>query len=251
MRATPRAPRAPRLTPRRVHRSSIGVAALGLAALGALAGCSGDEGGGDGRAPEEVLAEARATLDETSGVRLSLATDELPEGVLGVTEASGVATHEPGLAFEGSITVPLAGSEFEVPVVSVDGTVYAQIPLTPGWSEVDPSEYGAPDPATLLDPESGLSALLTETQDVVAGEAVRGGEGNRDVLTEYTGTVPGDAVAGVIPTASGDFDVVYTITDDGELRGAELTGAFYPGGDTLTYELELDDYGLEQEITAP
>lgn len=241
----------PRRTPvparSRLLRTAV---AAGLAA--SLAACSGEEGGGgDGPAPEEVLAEARETLDATSGLRVTLRADELPEGTLGVLEASGAATHEPSLAFDGTITVPLAGSEFEVPVISVDGEVYAQVPLTPGWSPVDPGEYGAPDPAALLDTDAGLSSLLTATEGVEAGEAVRGGEGNRDVLTEYTGTVPGDVVANVIPSATGEFDVVYTITDDGELRGAELTGVFYPGAASTTYTLGLDDYGLEQEITAP
>ena len=41
---------------------------------------------------------------------------------------------------------------------------------------------------------------------------MRGGEDNKEVLTEYTGTVPGSAVANVIPSADGDFDVTYSIT---------------------------------------
>ena len=57
---------------------------------------------------------------------------------------------------------------------------------------------------------------------------MRGGEDNKEVLTEYTGTVAGDAVKNIIPSAAGDFDATYTITDDGELREAELTGVFYP-----------------------
>lgn len=223
-----------------------------LVSAAALAACSPEAGdGGDGESPSEVLAAARETLDATPGLRIALRAEDLPEGVVGVARAAGVATHEPELAFDGEITVPLAGSELEVPVVSVGGAVYAQIPLTPGWSDVDPTDYGAPDPATLLDPEEGFSALLTATEDVEAGEAVRGGEGNREVLTEYSGTVPGEVVANVIPSASGEFDAVYTVTDEGELRGAVLRGAFYPDVEEMTYTLGFDDYGLEQEITAP
>ena len=47
------------------------------------------------------------------------------------------------------------------------------------------------------------------------------------MLTEYTGTVPDTAVKNVIPSASGDFDATYTVTEDGELREVVLTGAFY------------------------
>ena len=91
-------------------------------------------------------------------MQLSLSSEDLPEGMTGLKAAEGVGTHAP--AFDGTITVVLAGTDFEVPVVAVDGTVYAQIPLTPGWSDVDPAEYGAPDPATLMSPDAGFSSLL-------------------------------------------------------------------------------------------
>ncbi len=215
-----------------------------------LTGCSGDGGSvSSGKSPEEVMELAKTTLDETSGVSISLTTDDLPDGVSGLKSATGVGTHAP--AFEGTITVPLAGNDFEVPIVAVDGTVYAQIPLTPGWSDVDPAEYGAPDPAQLMSTDAGFSSLLPATEDLEEGESVRGGDNNDEVLTEFTGTVPGDVVANVIPSASGDFDATYTINEDGELREAVLTGVFYPDSASMTYTLGFEDYGTEQDITAP
>ncbi len=216
----------------------------------ALSACSDDGGGvAEGRTPEEVLELAKKTLDETSGVRLALTTDDLPDGVTGVKSATGVGTHAP--AFEGTIGVVLGGATVHVPIVAVDDTVHAQIPFTPGWSDVDPAEYGAPDPAQLLSTEAGFSSLLPATEGAEEGESVRGGEGNKEVLTEYTGSVPGDVVSNVSPTAEGDFDATYTITAEGELREAVLTGTFYPDADSMTYTLELDDYGSEPEISAP
>lgn len=225
--------------------------ALALAAASlVLSGCSDSgESVADGKSPEEVLELAKTTLDETSGVSVSLRTDDLPEGVTGIKAAQGVGTHPP--AFDGSITVVLSGTDFEVPIVAVDGKVYAQIPLTPGWSDVDPEEYGAPDPARLMNPDEGFSSLLPATVDPVEGDSVRGGSDNTEVLTEFTGTVPGDVVSNVIPSASGDFEVTYTISADGELREAVLTGMFYPDTDDMTYTIGFDDYGTEKEITAP
>ena len=214
-----------------------------------LGGCSDDGSGSSGSSPEEVMASAKSALDDTSGVSISLTTDDLPEGVTAIKTATGVGTHDP--AFEGSFTVVLSGTEFNVPIVAVDGKVYAQIPLTPGWSDVDPEDYGAPDPARLMSTDAGLSSLLTSTDDLEEGESVRGGENNDEVLTEYTGTVPGDAVGNVIPGASGDFDATYTVSDDGELREAVLTGVFYPGTDPMTYTLGFEDYGTDKDITAP
>ncbi|GAA0984009.1 hypothetical protein ENKNEFLB_03105 [Nocardioides aquaticus] len=251
--------RALRPRPRASSLPSAALAAALLVPVGLLAGCSGDQGAGsnseadaddDGEAtPEEVLALAKTTLDDTSGVQLSLTTDNLPDGTTGITSATGVATAAP--AFEGEIAVSLAGNSVEVPVVAVGGEVFAELPLVPGFQTIDPGEYGAPDPAELIDPELGVSTLLTATEEPTEGETVRGGADNSEVLTEYSGTVTDDVMTNVIPSAEGDFDVVYTITEDGELRSAELTGVFYPSSAEMTYTVDLTDYGTEQDITAP
>ncbi|MGZ6752484.1 MAG: LppX_LprAFG lipoprotein [Nocardioides sp.] len=222
--------------------------ALLMAGSFALTGCGGGSSSSD-KSPAEVMAQAKKTLDDTSGVQITLSTDNLPEGVQGITRASGVGTHAP--AFDGSITVMLSGQPFDVPVVAVDGKVYAQIPLTPGWQDVDPSEYGAPDPAQLMSTDHGFSSLLSATTGVQAGDSVRGGKDNKEVLTKYTGTVPDTAVKNVIPSASGDFDATYTITDSGELRTATLTGVFYAHSDPMTYTIGFDGYGTDKQITAP
>lgn len=232
-------------------RARLAPLALTGALLLAVSGCSGDDESpaAADQTPEEVLALAKTTLDETSGLQLTLSTDDLPDGVTGILEASGVGTSAP--AFEGSITVSLSGQAFEVPVVAVDGLVYAELPLTSGYQEVDPGEYGAPDPAGLVSPEAGFSSLLPETTGVEEGESIRGGANNDEILTEYTGMVAGSVVENIIPGASGDFDATYTITEDGELREAVLTGAFYAGEDSMTYTVGFDDYGIQKDITAP
>jgi lipoprotein LprG len=212
--------------------------------------CSGSDSGSDAdSSPEDALARAKKTLDETSGVNLTLETDNLPDGVTGIEKAEGVGTHAP--AFDGTITVVLSGQPFEVPVVAVDDKVYVQLPLTPGWQDIDPSEYGAPDPARLMSTDAGFSSLLPATTDVEKGESVRGGADNSEILTEYAGTVASDVVKNVIPTASGDFEVTYTITDDGELRSARLTGVFYKDSEPMSYTVGFEDYGTDKDITAP
>ena len=230
-------------------------AAAVLLTLPALVACSGDDGGsggddGDGGpTPEEVLAEAATTLTETSGVELTLSTEALPDGVSGITRAVGTITNAP--AFEGSISVVFAGQTVDVPVVAVDDTVYAQLPFTPGYDEVNPKEYGAPDPSGLIG-DDGFAGLLGLTESPEAGESVRGGADNTEILTTYSGTVPGDAMDAIIPSSSGDsFDVEWQVTDEGELRKAALTGIFYPRAEEMTYTVDFADYGTEKEITAP
>ena len=223
-----------------------------LLAIPTLAACSGDDGKGAAaeKSPEEVLAEASTKLTETSGVHLDLSTEALPDGVSGIAKAAGTITDAP--AFDGSISVVFAGQTADVPVIAVDGDVFAQLPFTDGaWQKVNPKEYGAPDPAALIGAD-GFPGLLGLTESPEAGESVRGGADNSEVLTTYSGTVPGDAMDAVIPSSSGDsFDVEWQVSDDGELRTAKLTGVFYPHTDPITYTVEFADYGAEKEITAP
>jgi lipoprotein LprG len=236
--------------PRPRRRTPLLAAIAAVLALALVAGCGDDQRSvSNDRSLDEVMELAKTTLDETSGVNLSLRTTDLPAGVTGVKEATGIGVHPP--AFEGSLTVVLSGTDFNVPVIAVDDKVYAQIPLTPGWSDVDPADYGAPDPSTLMSEDAGFSSLLPATDGLEEGESVRGGENNREVLTEFTGTVPGDVVSNILPGAEGDFDTTYTITADGELREAVLTGVFYPNTEPMTYTIGFEEYGTEKEITAP
>lgn len=242
----------PRLRPGAAARLALGL--LGLLLVGTSAACSspGDDATPepDELTPAEVLALAQETLDTTSGARLDLTTPELPDGVVGIAEASGMVTHAP--AFDGTIDLVLAGSTFTVPVVAVDGEVYATLPGTTGFQKVDPADYGAPDPAALIAPETGFSSLLPATTEVAKGESVRGGADNDEVLTTFTGSVPGDAMKNVIPSSVGDdFDATYLISEAGELRSATFVGQFYPDSADMTYTVEFSDYGSAPEIAAP
>jgi len=225
------------------------VLALGLFALTA---CNDDSGnGGDHANPEDALAAAKKTLDETSGVNIELVTKDLPSGVTGITSAEGTGVHPS--AFQGTFKLSVNGLPADADVIAVEGKTYAKNSLLlPDWTEIDPATYGAPDPAKLMDPDGGFSGLLSAAEDVKAGDSVRGGKDNKEILTEYTGTISSDAVSALIPAAEGDFTFTYKISDDDELRQAVLKGAFYgeDHGD-MTYTLNLDDYGTEKEITAP
>jgi lipoprotein LprG len=239
------------LAPARTSGRLAAAVSAALLAIPTLAACSGDDGKGAAeKSPEEVLAEASTKLTETSGVHLDLSTGALPDGVSGIAKAAGTITDAP--AFDGTISVVFAGQTADVPVIAVDGDVFAQLPFTNGaWQKVNPKEYGAPDPAALIG-EDGFPGLLGLTESPEAGESVRGGADNSEVLTTYSGTVPGDAMDAVIPSSSGDsFDVEWQVSDDGELRTATMTGVFYPHTDPITYTVEFADYGAEKEITAP
>jgi lipoprotein LprG len=225
---------------------AVGLVLAVLAPL-ALASCGGADEAQD-LTPEERLAEAKAALDDTSGVRITLQADELPTGVNGLLSANGVGTHAP--AFEGDIQVTTGGLTAKAAVIAVDGTVYAVLPFTTEYAEIDPADYQAPDPARLMSTEDGLSSLLTAVEDVEEGEDVRDGE---EVLSTFSGTLTGDVVAGVIPSAQtdADFDTTFTLDDGNQLTEVVMTGPFYPGAGPVTYTVTFDEYGTDRDIAAP
>jgi lipoprotein LprG len=227
-------------------RRALGLPVLMVATL-ALTGC-----GGSGSAhvdPATALSTAEQQLASTSGVSLTLTTNDLPSGVEGVKGANGTVTDAP--AFDGTLTVVISAGTFQVPVKSVAGKVYAKIPLTPGFAEVNPADYGAPDPGQLINADKGIPAILAATTGATAGDQIRGGTDNKEVLSTVSGTVPDTAVSNLIPGASGDFKATYAFADNGELRQASLTGTFYGGKPSMTYKLVLTDYGTSTDIAAP
>ena len=231
---------------RRGLAALLSATVLSASGLAALAGCS--DTGKSPVDPAEALANAKTSLDETTGVQLDLATEELPDGVDGLKEATGVGTHAP--AFKGDVVLLVNGLSLKVPVVAVDGLVYAQLPFTTEFAEIDPAEYGAPDPAQLMEPATGISSWLTEVSDVEEGDRVRDGDA---VLTSYSGTLAGETVVDSIPSAdeSASFPVTFHITDDGELASVDISGPFYGEGGDVDYTIELTGYGTDEDISAP
>jgi lipoprotein LprG len=219
------------------------VVPVGLAACG-----GGDAVEGPELTAEERLAEAKSALDEAEGVRIELKADRLPPAVNGLLTAEGVGTHAP--AFSGDIQVTTGGITAKAAVIAVDGKVWAVLPFTTEYAQIDPADYQAPDPAALMSTDRGLSSLLTSAEAVEAGKQVRDG---RTVLTELTATLPGDVVAGVIPSAQADadFDAGFTLDDDNRLAEVTMTGPFYPESAPVTYTIAFSEYGVTKDITAP
>lgn len=214
--------------------------------VASTAACHGS--GSSATDPQDVLATSKRLLDDTAGVRLALTTKGLPSGVDGLTGATGVGTHAP--AFRGTVVLLVNRLSLTVPVVAVDGVVLAKLPFTKRYAEVDPADYGAPDPASLMDTTKGLSSWLTQATDVERGDRVRSGD---QVLTSYSGVLPGKAVVGVIPSAdvSSDFPVTFRVAEDGQLRSVDVSGPFYGKGADVKYAVRLSGYGTAEHITRP
>ena len=218
---------------------------VALSAAGALGGCSG---GSEESAPD-LLARAKTVLDEASSVHFVLGSENPPES--GTALLGGEGDLARPASFEGTLQVQAAGGSLDLEVVSVDGTVYAQLPFTTGFSEVDPGQFGFGDPGALLDPETGISQLLAEAQETELGEERRV---DGEVVREVTAQLPGQLVADLLTSQDPEQDVdarFSVATESGELRRAELTGPFFAADEDATFTLDLSDFGADVEITAP
>ena len=227
------------------HRASALVLALVLVAAPALAACSG---GSEESAPD-LLAHAEHTLDETTTAHFVLESSGAPDTGTVLTGGEGDIARP--ASFQGTLKVRTAGSPLDLKVISVNGTVYAQLPFTTTYSVVDPAQFGFGDPGALLDPDTGISQLLAQAESAKLGEEKRvGGE----VVREVTAQIPGELVEQILTSKdpSKPVDARFSIApESGELRRAELTGPFYEAGSDATFTVRLSDFGDDVQITAP
>lgn len=210
-----------------------------LAAALVLAAC----GGGEAAAPADptaVLEQARASLDATTSVHFVLQSTAVPTS--GTTLRGGEGDLARPDTFTGALDVSIDGFGATVEVRSTGGVFEAQLPFTEGFTETDPAELGFGDPANLLDPETGVSALLVSaTTASVTGTERSGG----DVLDVLEVELPGDLVADLLTSvdpARPVRGVVAVTQDDRELRRVELTGPFYDAAAPSTYLLLLTEH---------
>jgi lipoprotein LprG len=197
-----------------------------------LASCGGSSS--NGQPVDARLAAAKTGFDDARFIGFTLSSDNLPGGVSALESAHGTGTHAP--AFTGEVQI-VKGLSFTAPLVAINGTVYAKLPFV-SWSEINPADYGAPDPAALMDKTTGLSSLLTDTIDPTSDGSERSGS---TVLTKIDGTLPGKYVHALFPSsAASDFKVTFTLTDDNDLHSVSITGPFYGEHGDSTYSIVLD-----------
>lgn len=240
-------------TTSRTARSGPLVVLVALLAL--VAGLSACTGGGSPKptttteqTPAQRLAAARAELEASPAVDFELTSAGLPGKAVGVSGAKGTGSFDPP-SFKGTLDATINGVTGTVQVIAVEQDVYLKF-FTPGYNKVDPSDYGAPNPAQLFNPQTGITSLIAKTTDPAKGQRTRDGA---TVLDTITGTVPGSAVADlfVIGDRNGTFDITYGITRDGtDLRTVVLKGPFY-AGTTSTYTLRLKALDQAVAITRP
>ena len=229
-----------------LRSSSAALLALALLTGPLMTGCGGDS---SSESAPDLLAHAKRTLDAADSAHFVLDSEGAPDTGTVLTGGEGDIARPS--SFEGTLKVNALGSALDLKVVSVDGTVYAQLPFTTSYSVVDPAQFGFGDPGALLDPDTGISQLLAKAESAKLGEEKRVGG---DVVREVTAQIPGDLVEQILTSQDPSTPVQarFSIaTKTGELRRAELTGPFYAADQDATFTLQLSDFGADVEITAP
>ena len=229
-----------------LRRRGVPLLALAVLAVPGLTACSG--GSSEESAPD-LLTEAEQTLDEASSAHFVLSSEGAPTA--GTVLVGGEGDISRPASFEGTLEILALGSTLDLEVVSIEGTVWAQLPFASSFSEIDPAQFGFGDPGALLDPDSGISQLLGRATSAKLGDEKRV---DGEVVREVTAELPGDLVEQILTSADPSRAVRARFSiaaDSGELRRAELTGPFFTAEDDATYTLELSDFGADVEITAP
>ena len=229
------------------RRALLASAVLIPLTIAVTAACSG---GPEAAPPAEAMKTAEQKLQSAEAVTIDLRAD-LPKGVNGVSRANGtgiIDEQEP--KFKGQVTGVIKGNPAGVDLIAIDDRTWITF-FTKEYTQIDiEEELGAPNPAELFRPSSGVATLLPATTNLKTGEQERNGQ---DILQRYTGTLPAEPIQKLLMLGddADSFDVTYGIdVGTGELRSVVITGEFYPGEST-TFTLNLSGYGKTVDIRTP
>ena len=220
------------------------VAVAAVVAAFTLAGC-----GGPSSDPATLLRQAKQVVDSAPSAHFELTSSPVKGSGPFITGGSG-NMKRPN-SFTGSLSVDFSGLSLSIQVVAIGGVFYAQLPTSTSFQKTDPTAYGFGDPSMFLDPNHGLSNLLTICTQPSLGSDDRN---NGEELHEVNCSLPGSAVASLLTDAAPSQPVSATFgiaATSNQLRKVVLTGPFYMGAGTTTFTLIIDGYGKSVTITPP
>lgn len=218
------------------------LAALVAAALFA-SGCSSK--------PSEPLPDAATIIGQSVDATKALKSAHLEIAVTGsidglpVKTLSGDLTNVPSVAVKGTSTLSMGGSDLDVQLVVLDGTLYAA--LTPdSWLDMGPAAE-VYDPSVILNPDTGLANMLTSLSDAKseAFETVGGVP-----TVRVAGTVTADAVNKLIPQlkATGPLPATVWIEKDAP---HQLVQAKVDPSEGNSVSLTLSEWDKPVTVTKP
>ncbi|MBS4729438.1 LppX_LprAFG lipoprotein [Mycobacterium sp. SM1] len=235
-------------TPRRKCRISGRIPAV-LAAVSittaVLAGC------GPAKHAAKPLPDAATLLKECSQTTKGVTSVHLVLSVTGkvkglpVKTLTGDLTTTPSTAAKGDATITLAGNDVDAQFVVYNTVLYAA--LTPNkWSDFGPAA-DIYDPASILNPNTGLANMLVHFIDPTAqGRANLNGQDT----VRISGKVSADAVNALAPqlNATQPLPATVWIQENGSHELVQATMDQSPGN---SIQMTLSNWGEPVQVTKP
>ncbi len=226
-----------------MFRRAFAVFAALLAAALLVSGCS--------KKAEEPLPDAAGLINQSIATTKTLKSAHLEIVVNGTIDGlpvktlSGDLTNVPGVAIKGSSTISMGGSDVDIELVVLEGTLYAA--LTPNsWLDMGPAA-DVYDPSVILNPDTGLANMLASvTEPKSAGFATIDGV----PTVKITGKVGPEAVNNLIPqlNATGDLPATVWIEKDAP---NQLVQAQIDQSEGNNVQLTLSDWDKPVTVTKP
>ena len=224
-------------------RRLFAVLAAFLTAALLVSGCS--------KKSTEALPDASGLIQQSIAATKALKSAHLEIAVNGkiaglpVKTLSGDLTNVPSVAIQGSSKISMGGSDVDIQLVVLDGTLYAA--LTPNsWLDMGPAA-DVYDPSVILNPDTGLANMLAAvTEAKSASTDTIGGV----PTIRITGKVAGDAVNKLIPQlkASGPLPATVWIEKDAP---NQLVQAKVDQSESNSVQLTLSDWDKPVTVTKP
>lgn len=214
-----------------------------LAAALLIPGCS--------KKASEPLPDAASLIQQSVETTRKLTSAHLEIAVTGKIEGlpiktlSGDLTNVPSVAVKGNSTISMGGSDVDVELVVLDGTLYAA--LTPNnWLDMGPA-VDIYDPSVILNPDAGLANMLKNVTNPKAddSETIGGVPAVR-----ISGEVGADAVNKLIPQlkATGPLPATVWIEKDAPHQLVQATVDQSSGN---TVSLTLSEWDKPVTVTKP
>ncbi|NIJ14063.1 lipoprotein LprG [Saccharomonospora amisosensis] len=222
-----------------LRRTLLAMLALVAAATTA---CTGD-------APDAQLPEGAALVRDASTATRDITSTHFTIEVNGTIPGLAVRGLDGDLTREGeakgSGTIEQSGQLVEIEFVLKGNTLYLKGP-TGGYQQIPVAlSSSVYDPSAVLDPERGVSKLLSSLRDPVteATEEIGGVQ-----TYKVTGTLPKDVLAGLLPGIDSDAEVSFWLRKDERHLPVKATAAF---PNDATVDVTLSDVDKPVTVSPP
>ena len=214
-----------------------------LAAAFLTSGCS--------KKASEPLPDAAQLIQQSISTTKALKSAHLEIAVNGkitglpVKTLSGDLTNVPSVAISGSSKISMGGTDVDIQLVVLEGTLYAA--LTPNsWLDMGPAAE-VYDPSVILNPDTGLANMLANVTEAKADgfDTIGGVE-----TVRLTGKVAADAVNKLIPQLKASAPLPTTVWIEKDAPN-QLVQAKVDQSESNNVQLTLSDWDKPVTVTKP